>query len=87
MYNTEIGTDIERAIALLNANELVAIPTETVYGLASNALSNEAVVKIFEAKNRPFFNQLILLIICGLHIGITIGLKFVVNIYEICSSS
>ena len=60
MYNTEIGIDINKAIALLNANELVAIPTETVYGLASNALSTEAVMKIFEAKSRPFFNPLIL---------------------------
>ena len=60
MFTTQIGTDIDKAIALLNANEVVAIPTETVYGLAGNALSNEAVIKIFEAKNRPFFNPLIL---------------------------
>ncbi len=60
MFTTEIGTDIDKAIALLNANEVVAIPTETVYGLAGNALSNDAVIKIFEAKNRPFFNPLIL---------------------------
>lgn len=39
--------------------ELVAIPTETVYGLAGNALDENAVVKIFEAKNRPAFNPLI----------------------------
>jgi len=60
MFTTATGTDIDKAIALLNANEVVAIPTETVYGLAGNALSNDAVVKIFEAKNRPFFNPLIL---------------------------
>ncbi len=60
MYNTEIGIDIDKAVALLNANEVVAIPTETVYGLAGNALKNEAVIKIFEAKKRPFFNPLIL---------------------------
>jgi L-threonylcarbamoyladenylate synthase len=60
MFTTEIGTDIDKAIALLNANEVVAIPTETVYGLAGNALNGDAVVKIFEAKNRPFFNPLIL---------------------------
>lgn len=60
MFTTKIGTNINEAVALLNANELVAIPTETVYGLASNALQAEAVVKIFEAKNRPFFNPLIL---------------------------
>ena len=57
---TEIGTNIEKAIHFLNANELVAIPTETVYGLAANALNTSAVAKIFEAKNRPFFNPLIL---------------------------
>lgn len=40
--------------------ELVAIPTETVYGLAGNALDENAVIKIFEAKNRPAFNPLII---------------------------
>lgn len=55
----EIGVDIAKAAALLRANELVAIPTETVYGLAANALSEAAVVKIFEAKNRPAFDPLI----------------------------
>ena len=60
MFNTTIGTNINEAIAILNANELVAIPTETVYGLAGNALNTSAVAKIFEAKNRPFFNPLIL---------------------------
>lgn len=57
---TQIGTDITQAAQLLQANEIVAIPTETVYGLAGNALQTEAVVKIFEAKNRPFFNPLII---------------------------
>jgi len=60
MFNTKIGKNIDEAIAILNANELVAIPTETVYGLAGNALNTSAVAKIFEAKNRPFFNPLIL---------------------------
>lgn len=60
MFTTTTGTDVNKTIALLNANEVVAIPTETVYGLAGNALNNDAVVKIFEAKNRPFFNPLIL---------------------------
>lgn len=55
----ETGTDIEKARQLLSENELVAIPTETVYGLAANALEPEAVVKIFEAKKRPFFDPLI----------------------------
>ena len=54
-----IGKNIEHAIALLQANELVAIPTETVYGLAGNALNETAVSKIFAAKNRPSFDPLI----------------------------
>lgn len=58
--NTEIGTDINHAAALLKKGELVAIPTETVYGLAGNALNESAVVKIFSAKNRPRFNPLII---------------------------
>jgi L-threonylcarbamoyladenylate synthase len=55
----EIGTDIEKARALLEAGQVVAIPTETVYGLAANALSIPAVTKIFEVKNRPQFDPLI----------------------------
>ncbi len=55
----EIGTDIEKAAALLSRGELVAIPTETVYGLAANALSSEAVLKVYTAKGRPAFNPLI----------------------------
>ncbi len=57
---TTIGTDIEYAATLLRNAELVAIPTETVYGLAGNALNSEAVLKIYEAKQRPRFNPLIL---------------------------
>lgn len=56
---TLVGKDIELAIQFLKRNELVAIPTETVYGLAANALNPEAVVKIFEVKQRPFFDPLI----------------------------
>ncbi len=56
---TKTGRDIFVAASLLKAGELVAIPTETVYGLAANALNENAVVKIFKAKNRPFFNPLI----------------------------
>lgn len=55
----EIGIDIEKAKALLNAGSLVAIPTETVYGLAGNALNEEAILKIYTAKNRPKFDPLI----------------------------
>jgi len=54
-----IGTEIEQARDFLLQNEVVAIPTETVYGLAGNALSEIAVSKIFEAKNRPHFDPLI----------------------------
>lgn len=54
-----IGTDIQEALRLLQHDELVAIPTETVYGLAGNALSKEAVTKIFTVKDRPQFDPLI----------------------------
>lgn len=57
---TAIGTDITIAAGFLQAGELVAIPTETVYGLAANALDPAAVAKIYAAKNRPSFNPLIL---------------------------
>jgi len=57
---TKIGNDISKAKLLLEKGEVVAIPTETVYGLAANALDEQAVAKIFEAKNRPYFNPLIL---------------------------
>ena len=50
----------ETAAALLRSGELVAIPTETVYGLGANGLSEEAVAKIFLAKGRPQDNPLIL---------------------------
>jgi len=56
---TLVGTDIQYAIDLLKHGELVAIPTETVYGLAANALNAEAVLKIYETKGRPAFNPLI----------------------------
>lgn len=56
---TIIGTDIQIAASILQQGQLVAIPTETVYGLAANALDEKALVKIFEAKNRPRFNPLI----------------------------
>lgn len=57
---TIIGTDIQEAARLLREDEIVSIPTETVYGLAGNALSETAIVKIYEAKQRPRFNPLIL---------------------------
>jgi L-threonylcarbamoyladenylate synthase len=55
----ETGTDISFARDLLKKGELVAIPTETVYGLAGNALDSAAVARIFEVKNRPSFDPLI----------------------------
>lgn len=55
-----ISTDILQAAKLLKSGKLVAIPTETVYGLAGNALDEQAVLAIFHAKNRPHFNPLIL---------------------------
>jgi L-threonylcarbamoyladenylate synthase len=54
-----IGTDIQKACELLNKNEVIGMPTETVYGLAGNALDSEAITKIFEVKQRPFFDPLI----------------------------
>ena len=56
----EIGKDIKKATELLKAGELVAIPTETVYGLAGNALNPIAIAKIFTVKNRPSFDPLII---------------------------
>lgn len=53
------GKDISEASKLLEEGNLVAIPTETVYGLAANALDPRAVARIFEAKKRPFFDPLI----------------------------
>ena len=54
-----ISKDIQKAIAILTNEELVAIPTETVYGLAGNIFSEKAIKSIFETKKRPFFNPLI----------------------------
>lgn len=57
---TKIGQDIQEAVDLLEDGRLVAIPTETVYGLAANALNEDAVLEIYKVKNRPQFNPLIL---------------------------
>ena len=51
--------NIKKAKKLLNKRECVAIPTETVYGLAGNAYSDEACKKIFKLKKRPKYNPLI----------------------------
>jgi len=50
---------VAAAADLLRSGNTVALPTETVYGLAADALAGDAVVRIFEAKNRPRFNPLI----------------------------
>lgn len=51
--------DVQLAGELLQAGELVAVPTETVYGLAADASNPEAVAKIFKAKGRPTDHPLI----------------------------
>lgn len=56
---TIVSKDLSKAIEILSREELVAIPTETVYGLAGNIYSETAIKKIFEMKKRPFFNPLI----------------------------
>lgn len=58
-----IGTDLIHVAQLLREGHIVAIPTETVYGLAANAFDEAAVLKVFGAKQRPSFDPLIV------HIG------------------
>lgn len=50
---------VKRAVELLGHGEVVALPTETVYGLAADATNAEAVARIFEVKERPSFDPLI----------------------------
>ena len=57
---TSMGTNIELASELLKAGDLVAIPTETVYGLAGNGIDEKAVAHIFKVKDRPKFDPMIL---------------------------
>lgn len=64
----ESGQDITKAATILRNGGLVAIPTETVYGLAANATNEVAIARVFEAKNRPSFDPLIT------HIGNTTDL-------------
>tara|TARA_R110002012_G_scaffold300941_1_gene500994 strand:+ start:17426 stop:18382 length:957 start_codon:yes stop_codon:yes gene_type:complete len=54
-----ISANISKAVEILNGEDVVAIPTETVYGLAGNIYSEKAIRKIFEVKQRPLFNPLI----------------------------
>lgn len=54
-----LHTAVEEAVRLLRAGDVVALPTETVYGLAADALNSSAVAKIFVAKGRPSYDPLI----------------------------
>lgn len=56
---------VARAAALIAAGEVVAVPTETVYGLAADATHAEAVARIYAAKGRPDFNPLIVHVLDG----------------------
>lgn len=55
----KVNANVQEAVALLNEGELVAIPTETVYGLAGNIFNEKSIKGVFEMKGRPFFNPLI----------------------------
>lgn len=55
----EMSEAVSEAVALLKAGEVVALPTETVYGLGADAFNAEAVARVFEAKERPSFDPLI----------------------------
>ena len=57
---TALGTDVAHAAALLRVGELVAVPTETVYGLAGHGLREDSLRRIFAVKGRPLTNPLIL---------------------------
>ena len=55
----EIGKDINKSVYYLENNQIVVLPTETVYGMGANALNKEAVKTIFKIKKRPSFDPLI----------------------------
>ena len=63
LWKEKYYPQLQEATKLLRENEAVAFPTETVYGLGANAMDDEAIAKIFEAKGRPSDNPLIV------HIG------------------
>ncbi|MBR6335699.1 MAG: threonylcarbamoyl-AMP synthase [Clostridia bacterium] len=65
LYLKDDEKSIATAAEILKGGGLVAIPTETVYGLAANALDGEAVKRIFEAKGRPQDNPLIVHVSCA----------------------
>ncbi len=62
MYAEDEGTiaAVSKAVDLLESGEVVALPTETVYGLGANALDADAVAKVFAVKERPSFDPLII---------------------------
>lgn len=66
--------DVERAAALLRDGQLVAFPTETVYGLGGDATDDRAVAAIFAAKGRPQFNPLII------HLAVTAAARDLVEL-------
>lgn len=55
----ELGQATARAVEVLGSGQPVALPTETVYGLAGDITSHDALLRIFETKERPFFDPLI----------------------------
>ncbi|MEO9340011.1 L-threonylcarbamoyladenylate synthase [Mesorhizobium sp. SB112] len=55
----EPGQAMDEALTLLGSGDVIAVPTETVYGLAGDATNGEAVARIFEVKGRPRFNPMI----------------------------
>src|SRR5580698_4572995 len=59
LHAPESLANLDRAAAILRAGGTVALPTETVYGLGANALDPAAVARIFEAKQRPGWDPLI----------------------------
>jgi L-threonylcarbamoyladenylate synthase len=66
---------VKHAVELLRAGEVVALPTETVYGLAANALDAQAVAKIFQIKGRPPNNPIIVHVV-GIEMAKSCAKKF-----------
>ena len=60
VFTENTAENIEAAAAIIRTGGLLGIPTETVYGLGANALDEDAVLHIFEAKGRPQDNPLII---------------------------
>ncbi|MDX1680907.1 MAG: L-threonylcarbamoyladenylate synthase [Akkermansiaceae bacterium] len=73
-FEEDMKDALREACALLEAGEVVALPTETVYGLAADATNAAAAAKVFEAKERPSFDPLIV------HIGARTDLKLVADV-------